>query len=72
MNVRQLIDALSALDPDLPVIMPRWSSDNYCEVGSAFVDTVLPDPEGGHGLQLADERDKKPLIKVVRLFEPDE
>ena len=46
--------------PDLRVVMPSEDGD-FCEVAAAFVDTVA-----------FEVRDPGGLVRVVRLFEPDE
>lgn len=65
MKARDLIAALSKLDPDLPVIMPGEDED-FCEVMEVFPDLAqFRDGE----VQLADERDPH-RYPVIRLFGP--
>jgi hypothetical protein len=65
-KVSELIAALQAQDPDLPVIMPGEDVD-FCEVATVFVDTV---GFCSGEVQLADERDSA-ITPVVRLFGSD-
>jgi hypothetical protein len=67
MTVQELIDWLSKLPPDVPVIMPGEEVD-FCEVASAFEDLAAIRRDE---VQLADERDGAGATKVVRLFGPD-
>lgn len=62
MNVRTLIERLSTLDPELPVIIPRWSLE-LSEVESADLDTVALT---GDGPQLAYPQESG-AVRVVRL-----
>ncbi|MEW5685673.1 MAG: hypothetical protein AB1942_12205 [Pseudomonadota bacterium] len=68
MLVRELIERLSALDPQMRVIMPSEAGD-FGEVEGAYVDTVCFGPEG---VMLVDERDPGGLTRVVRLVEAKE
>jgi hypothetical protein len=69
MTVGELIEALSRLDRDLPVIMARRLCDNYCEVHEAFEDLAMRDPADSDGFILSDEMDRASM-RVARLFEP--
>jgi len=69
MTVGELIEALSRLDRDLPVIMARRLCDNYCEVHEAFEDLAMRDRGDPGGFILSDEMDRT-SIRVARLFEP--
>lgn len=64
MTVRQLIDRLAALNPELTVIMPGENTD-FCEVGAAFEDLVVFE---GFDVQLSDERSSSSVERVIRLF----
>lgn len=63
MNVRQLIEALSALDPDLPVIIP--GPLDFVTVEQVFLDVVAPERDGA--LQLCDYDDDG-CMTIARLF----
>jgi hypothetical protein len=68
MTAGELIDWLSKLPSDLPVIMPDEDGD-FCQVTSVFEDLAFI---GDGQVQLADERDGAMARKVVRFFGPDE
>ena len=63
MNVRQLIEALSAIDPELPVIIP--GNVDFVTLEHVFLDVVSPVQDGG--LQLCDYDDEG-CMTVARLF----
>jgi hypothetical protein len=67
MRVRELIARLSELDPDLAVVMPADGGLDYCEVESAFIDTVAI---MNSAVQLSDERDADCRL-AVRLLGPE-
>jgi hypothetical protein len=64
MRVRDLIERLSKLDPDLPVVRPTDDSLDYCFVEATLIDTVAV---VGSGVQLSDERDSD-CRAAIRLF----
>ena len=70
MKVRDLVDALAALDSELIVVIPSDEPEraqDFVAVSEVTIDTVAP--ERGHpvNLQLADERDTH-FRRVVRLI----
>jgi hypothetical protein len=67
MNVRQLIEALSALDPDLPVMVPSRLHPEFGHVARVFADVMSP-AKGG-GMELCDNEDEG-CTSVARLLEP--
>lgn len=69
MRVRDLIAALGALDPDLPVVM-RGEVIDFVEVAEALVDTLRPVEDCPGGWELVDETDDG-FQYVVRLFGED-
>lgn len=66
MNVRQLIAVLSALDPDLPVMMPSRVYEYFCAVDQVILDVAIHSQHGG--LEFADYDDDG-CFTVARLFE---
>lgn len=66
MNVRQLIEALNALDPDLPVMMPSRVQQDFCTVDQVILDVAIQSQHGG--LEFADYDDDG-CFTVARLFE---
>lgn len=68
MRVRELIERLAVLDPDMRVVMPADDGLDYAEVAETFVDLVAP---SGRSFLLTDEREPGGE-KVVRLFGPDD
>lgn len=66
MNVRQLIEALNALDPDLPVMMPSRVQHAFCAVDQVILDVAIHSKLGG--LEFADYDDDG-CFTVARLFE---
>lgn len=68
MNVRQLIEALSALDPDLPVMMPSRLAE-FCFVDRVILDVAVTSDQWG--LQACDYDDDD-CFTVARLFENDD
>jgi hypothetical protein len=67
MNVRQLIEALSALDPDLSVMMPSRVHPDFGQLGQVFADVMSPAGDGG--MELCDYEDEG-CTPVARLLEP--
>lgn len=63
MNVRDLIEALRALDPELPVIIP--GAVDFVTLDHVFLDVVAPVQDGA--LQLCDYGDDG-CMTVARLF----
>lgn len=66
MNVRQLIEALAALDPELPVMMPSRVQSDFCLVDQVILDVAAPCQRGG--LEFCDYDDEG-CFTVARLFE---
>lgn len=66
MNVRQLIEALNALDPDLPVMMPSRVQHAFCTVEQIILDVATLSKLGG--LEFANYDDDG-CFTVARLFE---
>jgi hypothetical protein len=65
MNVRRLIEALSALDPDLPVIMPSRLAE-FCFVDQVILDVAVITDQWG--LAVCDYEDDG-CFTVARLYE---
>lgn len=66
MNVRQLIEALSLLDPDLPVIMPSRVTGEFNFIDRIILDVAVPAHRGG--LEVCDYDDDG-CFTVARLYE---
>lgn len=66
MNVRQLIEALSALDPDLPVIMPSRVTGEFNFIDRVILDVAMHSHHGG--LEVCDY-DTDDCFTAVRLYE---
>lgn len=66
MIVRELIEALAALDPELPVMMPSRVGSEFAHVDEVFLDVMVTSQYGG--LELCDYEDEG-CVTVARLFE---
>ena len=66
MNVRQLIEALSALDPELPVIMPSRLDREFCCIDQVILDVAVQSDQWG--LEVCDYGDDG-CFTVARLYE---
>ena len=69
MKVRQLIEALSALDQDLPVLMPSRTTGQFCSVDQVILDVAVVSKH--EGLELCDYDDDG-CFTVARLYENDD
>ena len=69
MNVRQLIEALSALDPELPVIMPSRGHADFSFIDQVILDVATQSEQWGLGVC---DYDDDGCFTVVRLYEDDD
>ncbi|WP_296596461.1 hypothetical protein [Phenylobacterium sp.] len=67
MKVRELIERLSRLDPDLTVVMPLEDSGVYCPIQRVGVDTAVV-IDGEMSVSYPHEEG---AFEVVRLFDAD-
>jgi len=69
MKVRDLIAALQALDPELPVMMPSHLEADFASIDQVMLDVMSPSKYAG--FELCDYEDEG-CMTVVRLFENGE
>lgn len=65
MKVRDLIAALEAFDPELPVLIPSSNQLEFCEATAAFADVAAPADRPGE-LHLCDYTNER-AVTFVRL-----